>query len=124
MTIAAPSGSRLKEVEWPVAGAVGRAVQILGLLQPICLVLPIGISDLCICILRRLPVRFRECILRGLEMFDGAGLESSNLLGTRDCERIGIAEQICSFLSDLVNRFLTVVSFSIRGKTKVHCPND
>ena len=57
-------------------------------------------------------------------MFDGAGLESSNLLGTRDCERIGIAEQICSFLSDLVNRFLTVVSFSIRGKTKVHCPND
>ena len=42
--------------------------------------------------------------------------------------RIGIAEQICSLLSDLVNRFrvrfLTVVSFSIRGKTNVHCPND
>ena len=56
VTIAAPSGSRLKEVEWPVAGAVGRAVQILGLLQPICLVLPIGISDLCICIL--IPAAF------------------------------------------------------------------
>ena len=38
----------------------------------------------------------RECILRGLEMFDGAG---SNLSGNSRSREIDLAEQTCSFLS-------------------------